>query len=114
VELVIPVSVLVELGGVFQGFDREGPKLKEPFLVLGKTPEAGETMSVQDFPFECYNASVKATASPLWCLPPEEVVDDRQMITTVHDHQVRCSGALSVMTEHGFVGFPRRSRSQAA
>ena len=69
-ELVVPVSVLVELGGILQGCDREGPKLKEPFLILGKTPEAGETMSVQDFPFECYQASVKATASPLWCLPP--------------------------------------------
>jgi hypothetical protein len=94
VELVVPVSVLVELGGMSQGFDREGPKLKEPFLVLGKTPEAGETMSVQDFPFECYQASVEATASPLQCLPPEEVADDRQMVATVHDHQVhpfRCS-----------------------
>jgi hypothetical protein len=89
VEHVVPVSVLVELGGILQGCDQEGPKLKEPFLVLGKTPEAGETMSVQDFPFECYQASVKATASPLRCLPPEEVVDDRQMVATVHDHQVR-------------------------
>ena len=53
VELVVPVSVLVELGGILQGFNREGPKLKEPFLILGKTPEAGETMFVQDFPFEC-------------------------------------------------------------
>jgi hypothetical protein len=89
VELVVPVSVLVELGGIFQGFDREGPEVEEPFLVLGKTPEAGETMSVQDFPFECYQASVEATAPPLRCLPPEEVVDDRHMVPTVHDHQVR-------------------------
>jgi hypothetical protein len=89
VELVVPVSVLVELGGIIQGFDWEGPKLKEPFLILGKTPEAGETMSVQDFPFERYQAFVKATASPLRCLPPEEVVDDRKMVTTIHDHQVR-------------------------
>jgi len=75
-ELVIPVSVLVELGGILQGCDREGPKLKEPFLILGKTLKAGETMSVQDFPFERYQASIEATASPLRCLPPEEVVDD--------------------------------------
>jgi len=88
-KLVIPVSVVVELGGILQGSDREGPKLKEPFLILGKTPEAGETVSIQDFPFECYQASVKATASPLRCLPPEEVVDDRHMLTMVHDHQVR-------------------------
>jgi hypothetical protein len=54
-----------------QGFDREGPTFKEPFLVLGKTPEAGETVAVQDFPFKCYQASVKATAPPLRCLPPE-------------------------------------------
>jgi hypothetical protein len=71
VELVVPVSVLVEPGGMSQGFDREGPTFKEPFLVLGKTPEAGETVAVQDFPFECYQASVEATAPPLWCLPPE-------------------------------------------
>jgi hypothetical protein len=89
VELVVPVSVPVELGGILQCFDREVPELKEPFLVLSKTPEAGETMSIQDFPFECYQASVKVTASPLRCLPPEEVVDDRQMVATVHDHQVR-------------------------
>ena len=50
VEHVVPVSVPVELGGILQCSDREGAKLKEPFLVLGKTPEAGETMSVQDFP----------------------------------------------------------------
>jgi hypothetical protein len=88
-ELVVPGSVLVEPGGMSQGFDREGPKFQEPFLVLGKTPEAGETMSVQDFPFECYQASVEATTSPLRCLPPEEVVDDRQVVATVHYHQVR-------------------------
>jgi hypothetical protein len=90
VELVVPVSVLVEFGGILQCFDREEQKLEEPFLVLGKTPEAGETMSVQDFPFEGYQTSVEATASPLRCLPPEEVVDeDRQVVATVHDHQVR-------------------------
>jgi hypothetical protein len=89
VELVVPVSVPVELGGILQCFDRDGPKLKEPFLVLSKTPEAGETMSVQDFPFKGYQASVEATASPLRCLPPEEVVDDRQVVATVHDHQER-------------------------
>jgi len=89
VELVVPVSVLVELGGILQGCKREGPKLNETFLVLGKTPEAGETMSVQDFPFERYQASVEATASPLRCLPLEEVVDDRKMVAAVHDHQVR-------------------------
>jgi len=89
VEIVVPVSVLVELGGILQGCDREGPKLKAPFLILGKTPEARETMSIQDFPFERYQASVEATASPLRCLLPEEVVDDRKMGATVHDHQVR-------------------------
>jgi len=71
VELVLPVSVPVEPGGMSQGFDREGPTFKEPFLVLGKTPEAGETVAVQDFPFECYQSSVEATASPLRCLPTE-------------------------------------------
>jgi hypothetical protein len=89
VELVVPVFVQVELGGILQCFDRGGPKLKEPFLVLSKTPEAGETMSVQDFPLEGYQASVEATASPLRCLPPEVVVDDQQVVATVHDHQVR-------------------------
>jgi hypothetical protein len=51
-------------------------------------------MSVQDFPFKCHNVSVEATASTLWCLPPEEVVDDRHMLPAIHDHQVhpfRCS-----------------------
>jgi hypothetical protein len=46
-------------------------------------------MSVQDFPFKCHNASVEATASTVWCLPPEEVVDDRHMPFMVHDDQVR-------------------------
>jgi len=46
-------------------------------------------MSVQDFPFKCHNAPAEATVSTLWCLPPEEVVDDRHMLTTVHDHHVR-------------------------
>jgi hypothetical protein len=71
VELVVPVSILVEHGGILHGFDREGPKLYELLLLLGKPPEAGETMCIQDFPFECHNASVEATASPVGCLPPE-------------------------------------------
>jgi len=113
-ELVVPVSVLVELGGILQGCNREGPKLKEPFLVLGKTPEAGETMSVQDFPFEHYQASIEATASPLQCLPLEEVADDQKRSPPFMTTRYARFGALSVMTEPGVVGFPRRSRSQAA
>jgi hypothetical protein len=58
VELVVPVSVPVKFCGILQGFDREGQRVKEPCFVLGKTPEAGETMSVQDFPFKGYQSSV--------------------------------------------------------
>ncbi len=43
-------------------------------------------------PFKCHNASVDATASTLWCLPLEEVVDDRHMLTTVHDHLTDVGG----------------------
>ena len=71
VELIIPVAILVERGGILQDVGREGPTLYELLLLLGKPPEARESMCIQDFPFECHNASVEATASTICCLPPE-------------------------------------------